>query len=116
VRREEDGRPAVRELSDEFLEEGAARDGVEAEGRVVEEEELGRRGEGEREGDERRRAVISGGASGSSGTTPMRAMRGARCFQTSSPKRRQSPAVGFCCPRRQRTREDLPAPLRPSRP
>ena len=49
VRRHEDGRAAVGELADELLAEGAPRDDVEAERRVVQDEKLGGRGERERE-------------------------------------------------------------------
>ena len=49
---EEDRRAAVGELADELVEDEAAGDRVEAEGRVVEEEELRALGQGEREHDE----------------------------------------------------------------
>ncbi len=49
---EEDRRAAVGELADELVEDEAAGDRVEAEGRVVEEEELRLLGQGEREHDE----------------------------------------------------------------
>ncbi len=49
---EEDGRAAVGELADELVEDEAAGDRVEAEGRVVEEEEVRFLGKGEREHDQ----------------------------------------------------------------
>ena len=49
---EEDRRAAVGELADELVEDEAAGDRVEAEGRVVEKEEVRLLGEGEREHDE----------------------------------------------------------------
>ena len=49
---EEDRRAAVGELADELVEDEAAGDRVEAEGRVVEEEELGLLGQGEGEHDQ----------------------------------------------------------------
>ena len=58
--------------------------------------------------------VISGGASGSSGTTPTRAMRLVRRVHGSSPRRRTRPVAAGRWPSSTRSRDDLPAPLRPS--
>src|SRR5205085_4036036 len=46
---------------------------------------------------------MSGGASASSGTMPMRSMSAWRCVQTSSPKMRSVPASARCWPRSVRT-------------